>query len=171
MKSAGGIAAVPREASKGQQAAMQLDPRPARPDDLYAIEDIVRCAHSLYVSHLGRAPGPMLDDYGALIDDGRVHVVERDGAILGILVLIPEKEAMLLDSVAVTPSAQGSGLGRRMLEYAEQSAREAGYRFIKLYTNEAMAENISLYPRIGYSETHQAEEKGLKRVYMVKSLA
>ncbi|PSS22507.1 hypothetical protein M430DRAFT_34351 [Amorphotheca resinae ATCC 22711] len=58
-----------------------------------------------------------------------------------------------------------------MLEYAEQSAREAGYRFIKLYTNEAMAENISLYPRIGYSETHQAEEKGLKRVYMVKSLA
>jgi GNAT superfamily N-acetyltransferase len=136
MKSTGGIAAVPREASQGQHAAMQLDPRPARPDVLYAIEDNVRRAYSLYVSRIGRAPGPMLDDYGSLIDDGRVHVVERDGAILGILVLIPEKEAMLLDNVAVAPSAQGSGLGRRMLECAEQTARETGYRFIKLYTIE-----------------------------------
>jgi len=78
---------------------------------------------------------------------------------------------MLLDNVAVDPDAQGSGLGRRMLEYAEQAARAAGYQAIKLYTNETMTENISLYSRIGYAETHRAEEKGLKRVYMVKVLS
>ncbi len=33
-----------------------------------------------------------------------------------------------------------------------------------------MTENISLYSRIGYEETHRAEEKGLRRVYMVKAL-
>ncbi|KAI9831913.1 MAG: hypothetical protein M1819_004635 [Sarea resinae] len=152
-------------------ASTQLDPRPARPDQLHAVEDIVRRAYSPYVSRIGRAPGPMLDDYGALIRHGRVHVVERDGVVQGILVLIPDKDTMLLDNVAVAPSAQGSGLGRRMLEYAEQSAREAGYRFMKLYTNEAMTENIGLYSRIGYVETHRAEEKGLKRVYMLKTLA
>ena len=84
------------------------------------------------------------------------------------------KEAMLTlitRAVAVAPCAQGSGLGRIMLEYAEQSAREAGYCFIKLYTNEAMTENIEHYSRIGYSESHWVEEKGLKRVYMVKTLA
>ena len=58
-----------------------------------------------------------------------------------------------------------------MLEYAEQASRDEGYRSIKLYTNEAMTENISLYSRNGYSETHRAEEKGLKRVYMVKGLS
>jgi ribosomal protein S18 acetylase RimI-like enzyme len=150
---------------------MPLNPRLAGFDDLFIIEDIVRAAYSPYVSHIGRKPGPMLDDYGALIKDSRVHVVEREGAIQGILVLIPKEDAMLLDNVAVAPSAQGSGLGRRMLEYAEQSAREAGYRSIKLYTNEAMTENIAHYSKIGYSETHRVEEKGLKRVYMVKALA
>jgi len=108
----------------------------------------------------------MLDDYGQLIRDGRVHVIEHDGNIRGVLVLIPQEGAMLLDNVAVSPSAQGLGLGRKMLKFAEAAAADAGYRSIRLYTNEAMTENIELYTRIGYSETHRVEEKGLRRVYM-----
>jgi len=34
-----------------------------------------------------------------------------------------------------------------------------------------MTENIGLYSRIGYAETHRVEEHGLKRIYMVKTLA
>ncbi len=112
----------------------------------------------------------MLDDYAALIAANRVHVVERDGLVQGLVVLIPEHDAMLLDNVAVASAARGTGLGRTMLQHAERVARAAGYGRIKLYTNEAMTENIALYGRIGYSETHRAEEKGLKRVYMGKSL-
>lgn len=77
---------------------------------------------------------------------------------------------MLLDNVAVAPEAQGTGLGRRMLAFAERAAVEAGYGTINLYTNEAMTENIALYTRLGYAETHRAEEKGLRRVYMRKPL-
>jgi ribosomal protein S18 acetylase RimI-like enzyme len=77
---------------------------------------------------------------------------------------------MLLDNVAVSPDAQGLGLGRKMLEFAERAAVAAGYRSIKLYTNEAMTENIGLYSRIGYVETHRAEENGLRRIYMSKPL-
>ena len=33
-----------------------------------------------------------------------------------------------------------------------------------------MTENIALYSRIGYVETHRAEENGLRRVYMSKRL-
>ena len=113
----------------------------------------------------------MLDDYEALIGKGVVYVVEREGAIQGVLVLIPEQGAMLLDNIAVAPSAKGTGIGRSLLQYAENSARAAGYRAIRLYTHETMAENIALYSRIGYAETHRAEEKGLKRVFMVKRLA
>ncbi len=113
----------------------------------------------------------MLDDYAALIAAGRVHVLDQNGAVQAIVVLIPEADVMLLDNVAVAPAAQGSGLGRTLLYFAERSAAAAGYRQIKLYTNEAMTENIALYARLGYAETHRVEEKGLKRVYMVKTLA
>ena len=112
----------------------------------------------------------MLDDYAGLIHQGRAHVAERDGVVQGLLVLIPQDDAMLLDNVAVAPEAQGSGLGRLMLEFAERAAIEAGYRAITLYTNEAMTENIALYTRIGYAETHRVEEKELRRVYMRKPL-
>ena len=149
---------------------MQGDLRLATTEDLRAVEEIVRAAYFPYVSRIGRAPGPMLDDYRKLIADRRVHVVEQDGVVSGILVLIPERDVMLLDNVAVAPFSQGLGLGHKMLEFAEHAAQDAGFRSIRLYTNEEMTENISLYSRIGYSETHRAEEKGLRRIYMTKQL-
>ena len=146
------------------------DPRLATAQDRPAVEAIVRAAYSRYVPRIGREPGPMLDDYGALIREGRVHVVDRGGAVKGVLVLRPGKDAMLLDNVAVAPDAQGLGIGRAMLAFAERAAADAGYPTVTLYTNEAMAENLELYARIGYSETHRAEEKGLRRVYMAKAV-
>jgi len=145
--------------------------RPATTVDLDAIQQIVREAHTHYIARIGREPGPMLDDYGALISEGRVRVIEHAGVVQGLLVLIPQPDdAMLLDNIAVSPRAQGLGLGRALLEFAEQTAKEAGYRSIKLYTHEMMTENIALYSRIGYAETHRIEEKGLRRVYMLKPL-
>ncbi|MFC0410621.1 GNAT family N-acetyltransferase [Roseomonas elaeocarpi] len=150
---------------------MPRDPRLATPDDLPAIGAIIRDAYTPFIRRIGREPGPMSDDYALLVSRGRVHVLEQGGAVQGLVVLIPEAEAMLLDNLAVAPAAQGSGLGRRLLDFAEQRAREAGHRAIRLYTNEAMTENIALYARRGYAETHRAEEKGLKRVFMRKPLA
>ncbi len=138
--------------------------------DCAAVERIVHAAYAPYVPRIGRQPGPMLDDYATLIREGRVHVLDAEGVIHAILVLIPEERTMLLDNVAVAPGRQGRGDGRKLLEFAEQSARAAGYASIRLYTHEKMTENIALYARIGYVETHRAEEKGLRRVYMTKKL-
>ena len=150
---------------------MVPEPRLATAHDRPAVEAVVRAAYSRYVSRIGREPGPMLDDYAALIRDGRVHVVVRGGAVKGVLVLRPGPDAMLLDNVAVAPDAQGSGIGRAMLAFAERAAADAGYATVTLYTNEAMTENLELYARIGYSETHRAVEKGLRRIYMAKPVA
>ncbi|GGF87756.1 GNAT family N-acetyltransferase [Azorhizobium oxalatiphilum] len=134
------------------------------------MEALVHAAYAPYVLRNGLIPGPMRDDYGALIDDGRVHVVERDGKIGGLIVLLPQAGIMLLDNVAVDPALHGTGLGRQLLIFAEEAARASGYGAIRLYTQEIMIENIALYIRIGYRETHRVEEKGLKRIYMLKVL-
>lgn len=149
----------------------QPELRTAAQRDLLAVQRLVEAAYGHYIARIGRKPGPMLDNYAALIAEGRVFVAEQAGALQGILVLIPQDDAMLLDNIAVAPAAQGKGLGRSMLVFAEQTARQAGYNAIRLYTHEAMTENIALYGRIGYSETHRIEEKGLRRVYMLKQLA
>ena len=145
--------------------------RIANTADTLVVERIVKAAYSHYVPRMGRKPGPMLDDYAALIGNGRVRVIEVEGEVQGILVLIPEKDAMLLDNIAVAPSSQGLGLGRKLLEFAEQETATAGYRTVRLYTNEAMVENIALYLRMGFTETHRGEGNGFRRVYMTKTIA
>lgn len=150
---------------------MESGIRIASDSDLAGIQAVVKDAYTPYVGQIGREPGPLLDDYEALVKAGRVSVIDVDNVVQEILVLIPEESAMLLDNVAVSPSAQGLGLGRKLIVHAEQSARTAGYPLIRLYTHEAMTRNIGHYARIGYVETHRGEENGLKRVYMAKSLA
>jgi ribosomal protein S18 acetylase RimI-like enzyme len=145
--------------------------RLAEPDDGPTVEAIVQAAYGHYVARIGRKPGPMLDDYAALIAANRVQVLQDGSETLGILVLIPEPDAMLLDNLALHPNAQGRGLGRLLLNAAEQAARAAGYTTIRLYTHVMMTENIALYTRLGYQETHRGEEHGLHRVYMAKILS
>jgi ribosomal protein S18 acetylase RimI-like enzyme len=115
-------------------------------------------------------PGPMLDDYAEHIRQGRVYVIDVDGVPAALLVLIPEDDAMLLDNVAVSPAARGTGLGRQLIQFAERAALAAGYKTIRLYTHVTMTENIELYRRNGFVETHRLVQKGLSRVFMSKRL-
>ena len=148
----------------------EASPRPARPDDTAAVTRVVRDAYAPLVAVIGREPGPMGDDYAALIGAGRVHVIEESGEVVAALVLIDEPDGLLLDNVAVSPRAQGCGHGQRLVAFAEQEARRRGHRTIRLYTNVLMTRNIALYERIGFVETHRGEDKGFQRVFMEKQL-
>jgi ribosomal protein S18 acetylase RimI-like enzyme len=144
--------------------------RLARAADVATVAAIVKDAYSMYLARNGKIPGPMRDDYAALVDAKRVHVLEDAGEIVGLVVLIPEQRAMLLDNVAVSPRAQGRGFGVKLIAFAEESARAAGFGVIRLYTQDIMTENLALYSRVGFVETHRGEEIGLNRVYMSKTI-
>ncbi len=146
--------------------------RTARPEDRTAVEAIVIAAYSIYVERIGKAPGPMLDDYAGLIAAGAVTVLEDpDGAIAAIIVLLPKPDHLLLDNIAVHPDRQGRGLGRRLIAFAESEARRLGYAELRLYTHETMIENIALYTRLGFRETGRGQEAGYDRVFMTKPIA
>jgi ribosomal protein S18 acetylase RimI-like enzyme len=144
--------------------------RPACPGDLPTVQEIVQSAYARYVPLIGQKPGPMRDDYAALIEGQHVYLLSDEHGPAGILVLVLEEQTMLLDNVAVHPRAQGRGHGRTLIAFAESVARETGRSAIRLYTNEAMVENIGLYAALGFVETHRGQEKGFRRVYMTKPL-
>jgi N-acetylglutamate synthase-like GNAT family acetyltransferase len=138
--------------------------------DHAAIVALVHEAYAVYVPRIDRPPAPMLEDYGALIAEGRLHVLEDETGIAGIVVLIPEAHAMLLDNVAVKVAAQGRGYGHTLIAFAEATVRAADCATIRLFTNERMTENLARYPRLGYVETHRNEEDGLRRVHFSQHL-
>ena len=113
----------------------------------------------------------MLDNYAARVADGVVWVIEDGSGVAGIIVLKPQPEYLLLDNIAISPARQGSGLGRRLLAFAEAEAIRRGYREIRLYTHQTMTENQRLYAALGYEETGRGLEEGYERVFMRKRLA
>lgn len=144
--------------------------RAATPADVLAITEIVEQAYRPYIARIGKPPGPMLDDYAARVSDSAVWVLEQNAVIAGLIVLLPAPNYLLLDNIAVAPAHQGSGLGRRLLAFAEAEALHRGYREIRLYTHQTMVENQGLYASIGYIETGRATEAGYDRVFMSKQL-
>jgi len=145
--------------------------RQALEGDEAAVRQVVEAAYLPYVASIGVRPGPLDDDYGDLIRQRQVWLLEDGRRVCAVLVLCPEPEAMLLANVAVDSACQGRGFGRQLVEFAETRAREAGFSLIRLYTNAAMTGNVSLYQRLGYRETHRAVEHGFHRVFMEKDLA
>ena len=143
--------------------------RSADTADVPAVEQIVHDAYKHYIARMGKPPGPMLDDYAARVSEGVVWVIEA-GTIVGILVLVPKPDHLLLDNIAVNPSHQHLGFGRRLLEFAEAEALRQGYGEIRLYTHHTMTENQRLYAAIGYEETGRGAEAGYERVFMRKRL-
>ena len=81
-----------------------------RPGHTLQSAALVHEAYAVYVPRIGRPPAPMLEDYQALIRDARVHVLEDETGIAGLVVLIPEERVMLLDNVAVKSAAQGAAM-------------------------------------------------------------
>jgi GNAT superfamily N-acetyltransferase len=144
--------------------------RAATADDVSAITEIVDQAYRHYTARIGKPPGPMLDDYAARVLEGAVWVLEEGSIIAGIIVLLPATDYLLLDNIAVSPARQGSGLGRRLLAFAEAEALRRGYNEIRLYTHQTMVENQRLYASIGYEETGRGTEAGYDRVFMCKQL-
>jgi len=135
-------------------------------DEPARIGAIARAAQGKYVPRIGREPAPMVADFAAEVAAGHVVVIETAGAVDGYMIAWPEADAYLIDNIAIDPARQGEGLGRQLMDHAVGEAKRRRLAAIRLYTNAAMTENLSMYAHMGFVETHRAIEKGFNRVYM-----
>lgn len=92
-----------------------------------------------------------------------------DDKIVGGLILAPLNDRQIrLMQVAVDPARQGEGIGRQLVGYAEQRAKEAGYETIIMH---AMLSVVHFYEKLGYTQEGSLfEEQGITFAKMVKNL-
>ncbi|MCG8542708.1 MAG: GNAT family N-acetyltransferase, partial [Alphaproteobacteria bacterium] len=146
--------------------------RRATLDDADALAALVNRAYGKYVARIGRPPLPMTADYSEAVGRDMVWLIEGEDGLAATIVLVPDTRSgrLCIENVAVEPELQGNGLGRRLMRFAEEEARRLGFGTLYLYTNEAMTENIDLYTRLGYRETHREQLKGRRAVFMEKAV-
>jgi ribosomal protein S18 acetylase RimI-like enzyme len=144
--------------------------RQAAAKDEPEIRDCAQQAYARYVPLIGKKPARMVADFQAQIAAGEVYVVADDGGkFQGFIVFYPEGKHILLENVAVLPSAAGRGIGKSLIRFCEDEAKRCDFDAVHLYTNEKMTENLSIYPHLGYIEVARRTEDGFNRVFFEKS--
>ena len=146
--------------------------RQAVPSDEQQIRHCAEEAYARYVPLIGRKPAPMVADFKAHIAAEEAFVAtDQQGAFQGFIVFYADGDHILLENVAVLPQAAGRGIGKALIRFCEETARDRGCKIVSLYTNEKMVENLSIYPKLGYVEIDRRTENGFNRVYFEKSVA
>jgi ribosomal protein S18 acetylase RimI-like enzyme len=138
--------------------------------DLPAITALQRASYAKNRTILGVEPLPLTVDYAEIFPDYEFWLHEGADGLDGVLILQPRQDDMLIWSIATAPSAQGHGLGDRMLAFADGQARDRGLACMRLYTGEKLTGNIAWYQRQGYAVEHTEEREDRRLVHMVKRL-
>jgi ribosomal protein S18 acetylase RimI-like enzyme len=144
--------------------------RAASPTDAQAAKACVQAAFEIYLERMDKPPAPMLLDFSSEIGQQHVWLAELEDKVVGVLVQYETEQGFYIDTVAVDPLHQGSGVGKSLLQFAEQEARRRGYDSLYLCTNVKMTENQRFYPSIGYVEVDRRLDQGYERIFYRKQL-
>jgi GNAT superfamily N-acetyltransferase len=102
-----------------------------------------------------------VDPQSSILDaGGRIFFATADGQCVACCALLRIAEAEFeIAKMAVTSSAQGLGIGRKILEAAIEAARDAGARRLYLETNHILTPAIRLYESVGFRHLPPAKVK------------
>jgi ribosomal protein S18 acetylase RimI-like enzyme len=150
--------------------SLGLTLRPSIPSDAQKVKQLTQLAFEKYIPKIGGAPRTMLRDYHQVIQQNQVWVVEENGALIAVLVLVSCNHHFHISNLAVHPAWQRRGVGTALLHHAEQQSQQVGYGEIWLHTNETMVGNIRLYSSLGYEEMYRQTYHATASIYMRKIL-
>ncbi|UJR84678.1 GNAT family N-acetyltransferase [Sandaracinus amylolyticus] len=142
--------------------------RAAHHDDVPAIVALVESAYRGDASRAGwTTEADLLDgqrtdarEIAELLGSAHTRLVlaEREGSLVGCVVVKDEDESAYLGMLSVRPMLQGGGVGRALVAEAERVARdELGHRTMRMTVITQRDELIAWYARLGYTPTGDTE--------------
>ena len=101
------------------------------------------------------------------VEKGTLYIIKNKGVCIGTISFDELQESafdeiewenktdkfIVIHRIAVFPTWQKKGVGRKLIEFAEKNAKESGYKSIRLDVASSSEHLIKLYESIGYSYT------------------
>jgi len=105
-----------------------------------------------------------LDELEAELQTAKGWVARANGRLVGAIRVREDDGLLLIGRIAIAPDMQGSGIGRALLEAAEEATDASA---AELFTGSLSEANIRLYESCGYRESQRIDGD----VYMRKQLS
>ncbi len=87
----------------------------------------------------------------AYLKTGDCYIATLDTEVVGVMVLQKiDSTSIEVKNIAVKESAQGKGLGKELLKYADQRSRKQGYKKLVIGTGNSSIGQLALYQKQGF---------------------
>ena len=140
--------------------------RPAGMADYDAVEAIMRQIHALHTAlrpDLFAPCEPVFPQtyFVEAVLNELLFVAEHDGKIAGLMECVIRhserqgrvtRDVLYVETLAVTESMRGQGVGTCLMDYARQLATTRGYVAVELQVNARNAKARAFYEKLGFSE-------------------
>ena len=129
----------------------------ATPEDAPAIAAVLAAAflpyRAMYTQAAFEATTPSAPVVRARFAEGPAWIALAQAGAVGTVAAVPRGRDLYVRSMAVLPSAAGTGIGRRLLRAVEESALAAGHARLVLSTTPFLGPAIRLYEAAGFRRT------------------
>ena len=95
-----------------------------------------------------------------LARDSGAIIAERNGHILGCVMLKLMEDDLYFGRLSVVPEARGQGIARRLIEAVEDEARRRELAGVRLGVRIVLTENQQLFTSLGYVEISREAHEG-----------
>ena len=99
----------------------------------------------------------------ASAESGALLLAYSAGDLVGCLFLHQKNDALYISKLAVSPTLQRAGIGRKLVEAARGEARLRGIGMLELETRIELTENHAAFARMGFIKTAETSHEGFDR--------
>jgi N-acetylglutamate synthase-like GNAT family acetyltransferase len=160
--------------TKGQDTTSRprqdLTIRKATPEDADGVFALIVATFTGFMEQIGAAPGPMRADYAAVIREDEVWIVDGNRGPMACVVLVRKEDHLLVEGLAVRATAQRTGVGGVLLDFAATRCADMGLPELRTYANIAITDIPKILGRMGWEEMYRVLEEGFERAYFRKDV-
>jgi predicted N-acetyltransferase YhbS len=93
---------------------------------------------------------------------------DENGKLLGCIFCKAEPATLYIGKLAVSPLAQGKGIGAALCAVAEQTAQQLGLKALRLQTRIELIANHWTFGRWGFVKTEERSHAGYQRITYIE---
>jgi GNAT superfamily N-acetyltransferase len=144
---------------------MTVDIRPA-PPDFCDWERLLKLLHAAFAYQNDRIDPPSslhgldADSIAVKAKDEHLFLAVEDGELVGCIFAKPKPGSLYVGKLAVWPHRQRQGIGRRLMQAAEDFARHTGHAVLELDTRIELTENHETFAALGFVKTAEHAHAG-----------